>query len=171
MKTHRRLHKLNAEASVFEVRQRAGLFARQVYGPGAEKALQREFDISESSAERILRGQASMPHINALLAKWGWRAAAFILEPLCGKIDPVALHRRMEAADQQGHDATNEAAAARRAITAGHDCAGTDGVWGSVDLAGPQARQGSSEDQRSVDHRLARAFEAQKRRIMPWGGR
>lgn len=116
MTSKRRLQLSAAEASILEVRQRASVWARQVYGPGAEKSLQRDFDISESSAERVLRGQASQPIINQMLAKWGWRAAQFILEPLCGTVDPIALHRRIQATEQKATDALRESAELRRTL-------------------------------------------------------
>jgi hypothetical protein len=75
---------LTVEASEIEVRYRFAHFARQSAPRFTAKWLQSELDISESSAERILRGEASQSLIQRGIAKWKWAFAHFVLEPMAG---------------------------------------------------------------------------------------
>jgi len=107
------------EASVSEVRQRAAFFARAQYPHHAEKALQRDLDVSEATAERILSGGVSRPVLDRMLARWGWRFATFVLEPLCGNINPAALDQRISRAEDAARQALKEAEEIRREAAIG----------------------------------------------------
>jgi hypothetical protein len=67
-----------------EVGQLVAAFVRRIYPVSAEKRLQRAFDVSEATAERILAGQVSHPMLARMIAAWGWEFASVVLIPLCG---------------------------------------------------------------------------------------
>lgn len=90
---------MQSDAATIEVRSRAAIWARANWKQHAEKMLQAELDITESQAERILMGRASRPLIDAMLAKWKWSFAHFVLEPLCGSISQAAVDETLAAAE------------------------------------------------------------------------
>lgn len=174
MASKRRLQLSAAEASISEVRQRVAYFARTVYPRGAEKALQREFDISESSAERVLRGQASQPIINQMLARWGWRFAQFVLEPLCGQVDPTGVRREIEETKRQAQEALRKADDLSRTLArmdGGSADPGGRPPDPSRELAGRASREADRPLSDDIDYRLGKAFEGESRRRFGWGGR
>lgn len=84
MATNEAPRKMTGAAAFFEAGQRASFWAKQRWPRHAEKALQQELGISEWDAERILAGSLSKRLLELMLRKFGWRFAAFILEPYCG---------------------------------------------------------------------------------------
>ena len=129
MATVRKRLRMQADAAFAAVQERAAHFARQM-GPHAEKRLMRDLDIEEWTAERVLMRRASWPVIAKMLKAYGWRCAAFVLEPVCGQVDRLELAHKIEANRRLAEEALRENDELRRTLAA------TVGV--GVDLAGQQ---------------------------------
>lgn len=163
------------EASVSEVRQRAAFFVRAQYPQHAEKALQRDLDVSEATAERILSGDVSRPVLDRMLARWGWRFANFVLEPLCGNMNPAALDQRIARAEETARLALKEAEEIRReaAIGAGvaDDRREAGRPWAAVHRpSGENARPAIGSDTVRF-YSTAAKLEGEERRARRAGGR
>lgn len=107
MTSKRERQKLQADASYFdvrdrqtEVRRRAAAFVRSRYTQDAEKLLQRELDINESAAERILAGRASSNLLDRMHRAWGWAFSGFVLQPLSGPFTLTAVDHTIEVIEQ-----------------------------------------------------------------------
>lgn len=113
MATEKGPQKMTANAALFEAGVRAGFWAKQRWPRHAEKALQQTLGVNEWDAERILAGRLSKRLLELMLRKFGWRFAAFILEPYCGaapRLDAelIDLKERLTRLERE-HEETRDA--------------------------------------------------------------
>lgn len=122
MTTRKGQQPMQADTAFLAVQERAAHFTRQL-GPHASKRLQTDFaaagmDLEPWTAERVLMGRGSLPTILRLLKVYGWRAASFVLEPVCGQVDKLELAHRIEQTERLAREAIQEAHELRQEIAA-----------------------------------------------------
>lgn len=145
---------------------------RMAYRDSVTKRAAQQFNVSEGTAKRWKRGvPPTAEHLNAMAKAWGWRFVEFIYSPVCAgpnydsrlAADVNELKARLTRLEAT----TNDGAQAAGESRADEDRPQAHGV----DREAVTDRPARPAVDPETNARLLRAFEVQKRRIAPWGGR